>query len=51
MVQGQLNGRRSIFCLTNALCASPIKGKEKDADDRHDDDGDDDGPAVIMIIM
>ena len=51
MVQSQLDGHRSIFCITNASCASPIERKEKDADDRHDDDGDDDGPAVIMIIM
>ena len=51
VVQSQLDGHRSSFFITNASCASPIERKEKDADDRHDDDGDDDGPAVIKIIM
>ena len=40
VVQSQLNGRRSVFCITNESCASPI---EPNADDDDDDDDDDEG--------
>ena len=35
VVQSKLDRRRSIFCITNASCASPI---EPNADDDDDDD-------------
>ena len=54
VVQSQLDGRRRMFCITNASCASPI---EPNADD--DDDDDDDyqpcdwgcSGCVAMIII
>ena len=38
VVRSQLNGRRRIFCITNASCASPIEPNADDDDDVDDDD-------------